>query len=730
VSAGWPHGGGAGSAGLRHGEDAASARAHPDEAALAEFLATVERRLRLVAIARGAALGMAVTLAGALLLWSLAPQGGTSGLRLGLALGGALAGALVALAVRRREPSAAHVVERRVPASRNVVLTAAELMRQAGRVPPHVRAAVLVAAGRVIRPLEPRTLQPVGRGLALLGASAACWALGLALMLARPEGLPALVDAADGNAVIHAVEVLVTPPAYLTADTVTVRDPARVRALAGSSLRIRVYAGAAQVTLETVDGRDTLATGPDGTFTGQVPADGDGFLSIEARPAGDGTAARRLIGLTVVVDRAPEVRIVTPGRDLRLPDGQRTIEVAVEAEDDHALTGLTLGFTRVTGFGEQFTFLDGEVPLQITRTGPGTWRGRARWPLGGLELERGDMVVYRALATDARPGAPAAESDSWLIEVVSADAAAAGGFAAEDDLDRYALSQQMVVVLTERLMAARDTLSADDLAAEAARLAAAQRTVRAEFVFMLGGELEDEGEVESGLMELHEEAHARADAAVAEGRLANQGRIDLARAIQTMSHAVTLLMAVDMEEALEAERTALIFLQEAFSRRRYIMRALTEREELDPSRRLTGVLADAVPPVLPRAEAPVDAELAALRQVLADAAAVAGAGAAAGRDEADPDVSGAADLAARLLRIDLGAEALRDVAALLVEADGAAAAGNTATARARLEQAVLDLSRLIRARLPEAPAAPRPAALDRLDGALTDALRRGGGGPP
>ncbi|MEX2609186.1 MAG: hypothetical protein WEA24_04510 [Gemmatimonadota bacterium] len=703
-----------------------SARARPDEAALAAFLAAVERRLRIVALTRGAALGMAVALAGALLLWWLAPERGTAGLRLGLALAGALAGALVALSVRRRRPSTAHVVERRVPASRNVVLTAAELVVRPGSIPPHIRAVVLAEAGRVLRPLDARTLQPVGRGLALLGASAGCWALGLALMMARPEGLPALVDAADGNAVIQGVEVLVTPPAYLPADTVTLRDPARVEALAGSGLRIRVRATAARVTLETVDGRDTLAAGPDGTFTGRVPAAADGFLSIEARPAGDGAAARRLIGLTVVVDRAPEVRVVTPGRDLRVPDGQRAVEVVVEAADDHALTGLTLGYTKVTGFGEQFTFLDGEVPLEITRSGPRIWRGRARWPLAGLDLERGDMVVYRAQATDARPGAPAAESDSWLIEVVSEDAAVAGGFAAEDDLDRYALSQQMVVVLTERLMAARDTLPAEDLAYEAARLAAAQRTVRAEFVFMLGGELEDEGEVEAGLMELHEEAHARADAAVAEGRLASQGRIDLARAIQAMSHAVTLLMAVELEEALEAERTALIFLQEAFSRRRYIMRALTERERLDSSRRLTGALADAVPPPLPRAEAPVDPELAALRRVLADAAALAGEATPA--DVQTAALRDAADLAARLLRIDPGAEALRDVAALLLEADAAAGEGSTATARARLEGAVLELSRLIRARLPEAPGAHRPAALQRLDGALADALR--GGGPP
>jgi hypothetical protein len=120
-------------------------------------------------------------------------------------------------------------------------------------------------------------------------------------------------------------------------------------------------------------------------------------------------------------------------------------------------------------------------------------------------------------------------------------------------------------------------------------LAAAQRRVRAEFVFMLGGELEeaeprrrrsglttpvtpptptrittmarptpmpsvgfDDGTARTA-EELHEEAHARADADAAEGRLAQAGRIELSRAIQAMSQAVNHLNAVDLEAALAAE---------------------------------------------------------------------------------------------------------------------------------------------------------------------------------
>src|SRR5690606_18547731 len=137
-------------------------------------------------------------------------------------------------------------------------------------------------------------------------------------------------------------------------------------------------------------------------------------------------------------------------------------------------------------------FLEGTIPLTIEREAPERWRGQARWSLAPLALERGELAVYHARARDHRPGAPWATSDRWVVEVLGGDAQAAGGFAGEDELTRYAMSQQMVLVLMERLAAARDTLTAEACLEEARVLAAGQRRVRTEFVFMLGGELEDE----------------------------------------------------------------------------------------------------------------------------------------------------------------------------------------------------------------------------------------------
>src|SRR6185436_11886263 len=102
-------------------------------------------------------------------------------------------------------------------------------------------------------------------------------------------------------------------------------------------------------------------------------------------------------------------------------------------------------------------------------------------------------------------------------------------------------------------------------------IAAEQRAVRAEFVFMMGGELAEEVLAAAGLSNLDESAEAAAEEDIAAGRLANRGRLDLVRAIRSMSRANTALNATNLAQALKDERAALVYLQGAFSHARYIL---------------------------------------------------------------------------------------------------------------------------------------------------------------
>ena len=79
-----------------------------------------------------------------------------------------------------------------------------------------------------------------------------------------------------------------------------------------------------------------------------------------------------------------------------------------------------------------------------------------------------------------------------------------------------------------------------------------------------------------------------------------------------MSEAATLLGVPELTGALKAEKTALEALQRAFSKSRYLLRALATRERLDMTRRLTGPLDAAAHDRRPAGAAPDDPRLATL----------------------------------------------------------------------------------------------------------------------
>ena len=695
--------------------------ARPD-AALRAFLSRVGRRIAWLAAAEGAAVGLALAALIALWRWrasgSLIPAVGA-----GAAL--AAIGCLIAYAVTaRRRVRVAALVEGRAPQCRNLVLTAAELLESPTTVRPEIGALVMRQATRTVETLDPSALFPARRAFLALAGGAVLLALSLVAVPVRPA-----LSSAPANVAVEALDVgriivTLTPPAYVSRQPQTLRDPSRVEALAGSRITLAIDATAAAVNIETIDGKQRIDPIATGSFSAETRAEADGYLSIEPVASDGRTGVRRLIGLTVTPDRAPRVRVTAPGRDLFLTDPRRTLDVALEADDDIALASLKLRYTKVSGSGERFTFTDGEVPIAITRTDSRTWKARGRLVLGALGLEQGDVVVYRGVAADQRPGATPTESDAFIVEITSPGAIASEGFAIDDELDRNAVSQQMVILKTERLLERRRSMSTEAFAEEARNIAAEQRAVRAEFVFMMGGELAQEVTGgEAGITELNEEAEAEAGDDILAGRLANRGRIELVRAIRSMSDASSRLVAVEVDSALRDERLALEHLQRAFSRTRYILRALTQRERLDLTRRLTGTLVDAGRDVRPVAESPVDARVVTLRAALADIASLSSDGPPA------TSTRGArlSVIAERVLRVDPSSEALQAVSAQLASAAGAIAGGRAVEGRMLLDSAALGLGAVIRADLVKGPVRALPSDVQRLEGALVDALRRPGG---
>jgi hypothetical protein len=662
------------------------------------FLAALrpfQSRLRVLAIADAllvatAAAGIAVTIA------SLSAAPATTRLAVASVILAAVFAALLRALWRRCSPArTAARIESADRDAANVVITAEELAGGRGR-PPHraIERTLFDAATARIERL------PIGL-IAPLTARASFATLALLALIAYAVFVPQshatrpLVDASvpQQTAAFDAGElrVVVTPPAYSKLPVSDLHNPTAIVVLEGSRLRLEVGASAGDAALVAADGTTTRFSRGDDRLILEIAATVSQPLLIR-QDAGEGLS--RLLHLRVQPDERPAVRIERPAKDLALPNATGEVPLQIDARDDVGLASLVLRYTKISGSGENFTFEEGEWPLSIARTADREWTGRATLPLARLGLQDGDTLVYRALARDGRPGADPSSSDTFLIEIGRLSGIAATGFALPDDRDRQGLSQQMLIIKTERLHAARSAMPADAFADQSRLLAMEQRMVKAEFVFMTGGEVADE-------VEEAERGHE-----LAEGRLENAAQVELLNAIREMSRAEERLNGGDTARGLEFERAALKALQRAFDRRRYLLRTLPERTRIDASRRLTGELATARSSQATRPIASSDQTVDDARTVLREL----------GR--ARSDATDVALLASRVIVLDTADASLQTAALHLSSARDA---DTRKTAIAQAERAVIEL---MTRRL--TPGGRDLVRREPLPGPISDELRRGG----
>jgi len=557
-----------------------------------------------------------------------------------------LAGGVVAITVVmalssqwRTYRASALSIERARPSCLNVLVTAEELLRQPDRASPIMRDRVYATAARAVVGLRASEVVPLGRAF---GAVACAAAVTLLLSPTGRTGVQQLSETVttrlDGPvAETGLVRVIVSPPPYTGQATLELRNPDRIDVLEGSRLRFAVPSG----------WRVRFGTGAHST---ELIARDSGYFVVEEPGEGGG---RRLIPLSVSPDQTPSVRIDAPAKDLLVPQGGRTIPIAISASDDLGLETLELRYTKVSGTGEQFEFVEGTVPVRVERRSGRVWRADGGLALASLKLGPGDSLVYRAVARDQRPGdAGLAASDTYFVEIAGPGQVALEGVEMPPALERYAMSQQMIVMKLERLRAREAGMPGAAVVEETASISAEQRTVRANFVFLLGGHVDDE-EVEA------EQSHE-----IQEGRLENTARKDINSAISQMTRVEQGLSAVNTSAALPPARAAVESLQRAFGRSRYLLRSLAARSRLDPARRLTGDLSDAADwrRIVPAAEARHGE---AARQML-DRLLRLAEGMASGRPSDPADLHGLAEAA---LAIDPGSPLWREVARKLPDAN-------------------------------------------------------------
>jgi hypothetical protein len=675
----------------------------PEERAVATLLSRAIARARILAVVR--------TIAWAICGAAVGAEAAVFGRAPIAAVASAVAAAAALICIRRTSTARAHIVaslERAEPAYRNLLVTASELSEHA-YVSDSMRARVFADAAAVSDRVELKRALPTAAAWRTAAVAAALWSIVAVTMLAvgrapivqkiaRPRG-----DGATSRDAKSSLRITVTidPPPYTGIAATTEVDPLELRAIEGSRLTLRIDSDAARVQLTHDGAARTIDRDVRGTLAARETLLRTGYLVVDA-----GSGGQRTIPVVVTPDALPAVRITAPGRDLVFAGGNPRLTFDAEATDDFGLRSLALHYTKVSGSGEQFAFAEGEIPLAIDRASARQWRGTAARVLADLSLKEGDMLVYRAVASDARPGSPPASSDVFYIEVSKLGAAAGDSFTLPQEETRYALSEQMLIMKTERLNGRRGSMAAADVQEASIDLGVEQRMIRAEFVFMLGGEVEDE------------EVEAEQSTELQEGRLENYGQRDIRAATIAMSQAEKQLTAANTADALKAERAAVAALQRAFARGRYILRALATRSQLDLSRRLTGTLSEAVDWRRRLVERPHDRRAAGLQDLLRGIAGLI-ADAAIDTDAVRPR---AAVLAEQAIRSDASSSALRTAATSLQRIADAWRTLDPAERARRLTAISVGIAAEMRRALGTAAAFDRPAATlggafaDRLDG--------------
>lgn len=663
------------------------------------FLRRARTGLRIAAVLRGLAAGAACA-AGVVALAALAGWSPHEARAAGAACGSAMWAVAVAVLWRGCTTArAALEIEREAPHVGNLLVTIEQLIRQPRRVHAVVAGEMARQASIATATIEIRTAR-FARAPASLAAVVLCGALLFAFSLNRAgasHGVTiqtAAVLPAPNRA--WTLSVHVRPPEYTRRAASTLANPAQVHVLEGSAVRLEI--SGAQHGLELVE-PSTSAT-PLGR-QGRIQA-----IDLEARQTKfyllreqeRPEQGPRALALIVQPDKRPVVRISKPARDLAFSAPQGQISLAIDASDDLGLTDLSVRYTHVAGSGETFSFKEGTLPIRVARPAPDRWSGSGELSLASLGLQTGDTLVYRAVARDAKPGAEPSASEAYLVEIGSVSGISSEGFALPVEKDRHAISQQMIIVKTERLLASQRQLQPGALREQSRLLGVEQRMVRAEFVFMTGGEVEDEEE---------EAAHSHD---LVEGRFENEGTRELLTAVREMSRAEAALNESTLSEALVFERAALQALQRAFDRRRYFLKTVPERARIDASRRLTGERADATGASHPRREPLDSGELGALREISQALAEVA-----------ERDRGGLAETAARLGALAPMDPSVQAMALRLAEAEGAAPHERRAV--------VLEALRLLSARTRAAVGPPATGGLPERDvlGHFADERSPGGG---
>ena len=240
-----------------------------------------------------------------------------------------------------------------------------------------------------------------------------------------------------------AVEVRLEPPSYSRRPPAVLTNPARIDALEGTRLTLVVTNPAGAVQVRFGERQLPVSQRSDGPAIDLTLVE-SGYCAIESGHRETDREPVRLIAVTVTPDRAPTIRVERPGRDLLLPDAGLSL-ARRSAADDFGLRRSSCGTRKCRARASSSSSTKERCPGHHARTAAAGKRAasdlRPR-----PRARRRPRLPRSSRATSGRAIAGSPSSDTFFIEIAGPGQVALAGFELPPDRERYALSQQMIVL--------------------------------------------------------------------------------------------------------------------------------------------------------------------------------------------------------------------------------------------------------------------------------------------
>jgi hypothetical protein len=285
------------------------------------------------------------------------------------------------------------------------------------------------------------------------------------------------------------IVVRVTPPAYAAQRTEAHDNPATVSALVGSRVLVEGLGGEVRAITTT----DTIRSAARKAGNGWQIATTMGRAAVAVRLRS--ARGERVLLLDPVVDSAPTVRLDVPERDTVLRVAGGRVRLVADLTDDLGLASAQFEVIVSAGAGEMFTFRTGTISARRFDGVVRAARLEGELALDTLQLGPGDLVHLRAVAADRNdvtgPGRGVSETRSIRIARADEYDSVSVEPAPPPELDTAALSQRMLLMLTEALHEREPRTSRAEVVSESRRIARDQTKLRkrvGEVVFQRLGE--------------------------------------------------------------------------------------------------------------------------------------------------------------------------------------------------------------------------------------------------